>query len=135
VSNIETVTIPEFRARLKAQGVNRHEDFAFKCPMCGTVQSGQSLICAGAGKDFDAVEKYVAFSCVGRFTGAGAPRKKPDGKPCNWTLGGLFSTHKLAIVDEQGKAHPRFEIASPDEAQALAAHHAEKSASESEASA
>lgn len=128
MSNIETITIPEFHARLKAQGVKRHEDFAFKCPMCGTVQSGQSLICAGAGKDFDAVEKYVGFSCVGRFTGAGAPRKKPDGKPCDWTLGGFFRLHKLEVIDEGGKHCPRFEIAPPEEAQALAAHHAEKSA-------
>lgn len=127
MSNIETITIPEFHVRLKAQGVKRHEDFAFKCPMCGTVQSGQSLICAGAGKDFDAVEKYVGFSCVGRFTGAGAPRKKPDGKPCDWTLGGFFRLHKLEVIDEGGKHRPRFEIATPEEAQALAAHHAEKS--------
>ena len=127
MSNIETITIPEFHARLKAQGVKRHEDFAFKCPMCGTVQSGQSLISAGAGSGFEAVEKYVGFSCVGRFTGAGAPRKKPDGKPCDWTLGGFFRLHKLEVVDENGELHPRFEIASPEEAQALAAFHLETS--------
>jgi hypothetical protein len=89
-----------------------------KCPMCGTIQSAADLIAAGAGPDFDAVEKYLAFSCVGRFTNAGSPRKVPDGKPCNWTLGGLFSLHKLEVVTPDGKKYPRFELASPAEAQA-----------------
>lgn len=124
MSNVETITIAEFRARLKAQGVPGLVDLAFKCPMCGTVQSGQSLICAGAGTSFEDVEKYLGFSCVGRFTGALSPRSAPDGKPCDWTLGGPLSLHKLEVVDENGELHPRFEIASPEEAQALAARHA-----------
>lgn len=127
MSNIETITITEFRTRLKAQGVPGLVDLAFKCPMCGTVQSGQSLICAGAGSGFESVEKYVGFSCVGRFTGAGAAREKPDGQPCDWSLGGLLRLHKLEVIDEDGNHHPRFEIATPEEAQALAAHHAGKS--------
>jgi hypothetical protein len=87
------------------------------CPRCGTVQSARDLIAAGAGADFDAVSKYLGFSCVGRFTGAGSPRKTPDGKPCNWTLGGLFALHKLEVVTPDGKRHPRFELASPEQAQ------------------
>ncbi|KFH24300.1 hypothetical protein IB61_11625 [Brucella abortus LMN2] len=71
------------------------------------------------------LKKYLGFSCVGRFTGAPSPRSTPDGKPCDWTLGGLLSLHKLEIVDENGELHPRFEIASPEEAQALAAFHLE----------
>lgn len=115
---MKRLTIPEFHAELKAQGVGSHEDVAFKCPMCGTIQSGRDLIAAGAGVSFDDVERYVGFSCIGRFTGAPAPRAKPDGKPCNWTLGGLFSLHKLEVVDDDGGAHPRFELATPEEAQA-----------------
>ncbi len=71
---MQTMTLSEFKAAVQAQGVP-HEHIAMKCPMCGTIQSGADLIAAGAGADFDAVEKYVAFSCVGRFTGAGSPRK------------------------------------------------------------
>lgn len=114
---MQTMTLDEYKAAVKAQGVP-HEHIAMKCPMCGAVQSGADLIAAGAGADFDEVEKYLAFSCVGRFTGAGSPRKKPDGKPCNWTLGGLFSLHKLEVVTPDGKKHPRFELATPAEAQA-----------------
>lgn len=117
-----TMTIAEFHAALKAQGVKRHEDFAFRCVMCGTIQSGQSLINASAGKTFDEVEKFVGFSCVGRFTNAG-PHKKgnPPGKGCDWTLGGLFTFHDLEVIDTEGKPSPRFALATPEEAQALAA--------------
>ena len=113
---MQTMTLEEFHAALKAQGVN-HMHFALKCPMCGTVQSATDLIAAGAGSDFDAVEKYLGFSCLGRFTGAGSPRKKPDGQPCNWTLGGFFPLHKLEVVTPDGEHHPRFEPATPEEAQ------------------
>lgn len=114
------MTVSEFHATLKSQGVP-HEDFALVCPMCGTVQSARDLIAAGAGADFDAIERYLGFSCVGRWTSAGSPRSEPDGKPCNWTLGGLFSTHKLEVITEDGEAHPRFVPATPEQAQSHAA--------------
>lgn len=115
---IEKITLSEFQERVKAQGVTK-EHLAFKCPMCATVQSAQSFICAGAGEDFSAVEKYTGFSCVGRFMGAGPARKEPDGKPCDWSLGGLLKLHKMEVEVEAGSYWPIFEIASPAEAQAL----------------
>lgn len=124
---MKTMTLDEFKAAVLAQGVP-HEHIAVVCPMCGTIQSGADLIAAGAGADFDAVEKYLGFSCVGRFTGAESPRKKPDGKSCNWTLGGLFSLHRLEVVTPDGNRHPRFELASPDEAKAHMAASAQKEA-------
>lgn len=117
---MKTMTLDEYRAQIKAQGLEAPEDFAFKCPRCGTVQSARDLIAAGAGEDFEEVEKYLGFSCVGRWTGAGSPRKEPDGKPCNWTLGGLFALHNLEVETPDGEKHPRFEVATPEEAQANA---------------
>ena len=114
---MQTMSMDEYIDAAKAQGVPC-EHVAMMCPMCGTVQSDADLIAAGAGADFDEVEKYLGFSCVGRFTGAGSPREKPDGKPCNWTLGGLFALHRLEVVTPDGKRHPRFELATPAEAQA-----------------
>jgi hypothetical protein len=111
------MTLDEYKVAVKAQGVP-HEHIAVRCPMCDTIQSGVDLIAAGAGADFDTVERYLAFSCVGRFTGSGSPRKTPDGLPCNWTLGGLFALHKLEVVTPDGRKHPRFELATPDEARA-----------------
>jgi hypothetical protein len=87
--------------------------------MCGTVQSMDTLIAVGAGSDEESVEGYVGFSCVGRWTGAGSPRKEPDGRPCNWTLGGLLQIRELEVVTDDGEVHHRFEIATPAEAKTL----------------
>ena len=114
---MRTITLAQFHAEMKAQGVDRIEDVAFVCPRCKTIQSAADLIAAGAGTSMDEVEKYLGFSCVGRFTDAKSPRKKPDGSPCDWTLGGFFSLHELEVVTEDGKHHPRFELATPEQAQ------------------
>lgn len=115
---VRTIPVEQFHAELKAQGVGSREHFAFKCPMCGTVQSGHDLIIAGAGKTFADVERFLGFSCVGRWTNAG-PHKTgdPPGRGCDWTLGGPTSNHKL-VVRLSGKEHPLFEPATPEEAQA-----------------
>lgn len=118
-SPMVTMSIPEFHAALKAQGVSGREHLAFRCPICGTIQSGADLMRATGKSSFDDVEKWLGFSCVGRFTGAGEwKRGQPAGKGCNWTLGGLFQVHKLEVIDEKGVSHARFEIATPEEAQA-----------------
>lgn len=124
---MDTMTIPEFHAALRAQGVSSHEHCAFLCPMCNTPQSGASLIAAGAGKTFDEVERYVGFSCVGRFTSAGPhdPKHAP-GRGCDWTLGGLLRLHQLVVIDDEGKERPRFRLASPAQAQLLERENAER---------
>ncbi len=113
----------QFRAEMKAQGVTSREHIAFRCPICGTVQSAHSLIAAGAGKAFEDVETSVGFNCVGRYTGRpGHTKRDAPGLGCNWTLGGLFRLHELE-VDSDGVKHPFFELATPEEAQALQAMH------------
>jgi len=92
------MTMLEFTNAVKAQGVPL-EQVTFRCPRCQTLQSANDLIEAGAGKSLDEVERYLAFSCVGRFS---------KEKGCDWTLGGLFQIHELVVVDSEGKAHPRF---------------------------
>lgn len=112
-----SMTIPEFHAALKAQGVSSHEHCAFKCVICGTVQSGADWM-AATGKPFDEIEPKVGFACIGRATDAGPHKRgaKP-GKGCDWSLGGLFRLHEMEIVDGD-KRHPMFVLASPEEAQA-----------------
>ncbi len=121
---MKTMTLEEFQTALRAQGVKSHNDAAFVCPMCGIVQSARDLIQAGAGKTFDEVERYLAFSCVGRWTAASAPRREQDGSPCNWTLGGLLTLHKLEVEMPDGERHPRFDLATSEQAQAHALEHA-----------
>ena len=116
-SGVPVITLEEFHARLKAQGVPKVH-LAFVCPMCGVVQSAADLIAAGAGADFASVEGFVGFSCIGRWTKGGPPRRKPDGKPCNWTLGGLLPICKLIVKLPDGKEQITFEPATPEQAQA-----------------
>lgn len=124
---METLTIEQFHQRLKAQGVTSRKHVAFKCPICGTVQSIASLKAAGASDE--TAEKIIGFSCEGRLTNAGPAaaagakdaksiaRRKVRG--CDWTLGGLFRLHEMEVIDEAGERHPRFAIATPDQAQQL----------------
>ncbi|MEH6490723.1 VVA0879 family protein [Halopseudomonas sp.] len=113
-----TMTLEEVRNAAKAQSPSSVE-VVYKCPMCGTLQSGNDLIAAGAGEDYEAVSKYAGFSCVGRFTGKGGPSKeKGKNHGCNWTLGGLFQMHEFEVVTPDGNRHPLFELASKDEAEA-----------------
>jgi hypothetical protein len=117
--DVRKITVEEFHAELQAQGMPCREHLAFVCPMCGTVQAAHDLINAGAGGSFEEVERFLGFSCVGRWTNAPAPRGKADGKPCNWTLGGLFQVHQLEVITPDGERHRRFETASAQQAQAL----------------
>lgn len=117
MSKIKSMTLDEFQAACKAQAPS-HDQIVFRCPMCKTLQSARDLIAAGAGSTFDEVERYLAFSCVGRFTGAPSPRREPDGKPCDWTLGGFFRLHHFEVVTPDGEKHPRFELATREEADA-----------------
>jgi len=120
------ITVDEFHAELKAQGVSSQDHFAFRCPMCGAIQSAADLVAAGAGDSFEKVKSDLGFACVGRWTGAGGHKKgAPAGSGCDWSLGGLFKIHKLEIVASDQGRHPFFELATPQEAQA---HEARRSA-------
>lgn len=92
------MTLEEFHEAMKSQGVSI-EQVTFQCPKCKTLQSANDLIAAGAGKNLNEVEKYLGFSCIGRFS---------KNKGCDWTLGGLFKIHELEVITEDGKRHPRF---------------------------
>ncbi len=124
---IEVIPLAEAHARMKAQAVSSQKHYAFKCPICGTVQSMMSLVKAGAKPD--TAHEYIAFSCEGRFSGAGPTASEKDRsakakarrqlRGCDWTLGGLFQLHKLEISYPDGKQRPSFEIVSGEEARAL----------------
>jgi hypothetical protein len=124
---METLTIEQFHQRLKAQGVTSREHVALKCPICGTVQSIASLKAAGASDEV--AERSIGWSCEGRLThvGPAAARDAKDAKSiarrkvrgCDWTLGGLLKLHEMEVIDEDGERHPRFVVATPDEARQL----------------
>ena len=122
MKDLRTVTHAQFKDEIGLQGVPT-EHIAFTCPRCGTVQSAMSLIRAGAGTTYEAVQGQVGFSCVGRYTGAGAHKNgNPPGHGCNWTLGGIFPIYNYVVdtgTAEAPQPHPLFEPATPAEAKAL----------------
>ena len=108
---MKTMTLEEFRDEVERRRLAGTEvgDIKFVCPMCKVPQSANDLRAVEADPN-----KYLAFSCIGRFTGAPSPRKEPDGQPCDWTLGGLFLLHELVVVMPDGYHRPTFEFA-PEE--------------------
>jgi hypothetical protein len=102
-----TLTMKEFQVQMKNQG-GRVENVLFKCPKCGTLQSMADLMKEIKGSSTDDVRRFVAFSCIGRFT------KK---KGCNSTLASGNGLHKVSVIDEAGEKHPRFEVATVEEAE------------------
>ena len=122
IAGPERITVSEFHARLKAQGVPNQNHAALVCPVCETVQSMASLVAAGATPE--EAERCIGFSCEGRLTGAGPwsskSAKRRAVRGCDWSLGGLFRIHGLEVLTDDGVAHPRFVVASPEQAQALA---------------
>jgi len=100
------IKLSKFRAACMERFPGGLLEVEFVCPSCKTVQTGNDLIKAGAGKDYDEVSGYFGFSCVGRFN------KKAKG--CDWTLGGFFQIHTFEIVcDETGSVRPCFELNPP----------------------
>jgi hypothetical protein len=122
------MTIAEVHEAFRAQGVDQNDN-AVICPICGTIQSMNSLVRAGA--DSDKVHRFIGFSCEGRFSNAGPwvgekdkskkARDRRTVRGCDWTLGGLFKLNRLTITYPDGTEAPSFEIATPQQAQELCA--------------
>ena len=110
----EEMTLDEYHSAIRSQNV-APEDVTHQCPICGTLQSANDLIEAGAGKDYDEVRGILGFSCIGRFDKT---------KGCDWTLGGLLHLHNLEVLTPDGKKHPVFRPA-PRAAMLKEASHAE----------
>jgi hypothetical protein len=75
----------------------------FVCPVCLHVQSVEDYRNAGA------TEGMVAFSCVGRATGAGSFDAKRGG-PCNYAGGGLFKLNPVTLKLPDGEQITVFEF-------------------------
>ena len=119
----EQLSVEEFHARLRAQGTSTFNHVAFRCVMCGTIQSMSSFVLAGHTSE--EAERYIGFSCIGRSTGAGAwiqgDPKRAEIAGCDWTCGGLFGAlGRGVVVLAGGNKHDRFWLATPEEAQELA---------------
>lgn len=99
-------TLKEWQDEGKRRFGNNVENWAFKCPACGKVSTGQEF------KDAGATPNDMYQTCIGRHTGKGTPTK--DSKEgCNWAAFGLFGTLNGGdtVVAEDGKEIQVFSMA------------------------
>lgn len=106
MSGPKRMTLDEFLDTATGNGSVPIEQALFECPGCKLHQSAQDLMDAGAGEDLDAVEKYLAFSCVGRWD---------ESKGCDWTLGGLLTIHEVEVETGPDQYRPCFKPVPPPE--------------------
>jgi hypothetical protein len=86
-----------------------HAAWKFVCPICGYVQSVSE--CKKAGMEPGA----IAFSCIGRWKGAGA-YDGTGGGPCNYAGGGLFRLNPVEVIRTGGGTTRVFEFAEEEKA-------------------
>lgn len=91
------ISIEDFINQLETKYGKDRNCWLFKCPNCGHVQSVKDFYIEGVDDPLNT----AMFNCIGRYE---------KGKGCDWSLGGLFQIHKLAVLKD-GKVHPVFEIA------------------------
>lgn len=97
---MKTVTLEDFQTEGERRFGKERKNWQLQCPQCKQAMIAEDY--RAAGVLVDDINKYVGFSCVGRFN---------DGKKgCDWTLGGLFQIHELEIQDEEGNMHPHFDF-------------------------
>lgn len=102
---VTTISRAEWIAEATRRFGNDPMDWRFVCPVCKHEAAARDWHAARAP------EGAIAFSCVGRWTGAGTGfGKQGASKPCNYTGGGLFRLNPVRVVHE-GIEHQVFAFA------------------------
>lgn len=103
-----SISSDDWRAEATRLFGNDEMKWAFICPCCKHVATVQDY------KDAGAPVTAVAFSCVGRWSGAKREAFLSGGGdgPCNYAGGGLFSISPVRVITEEGKEINVFEYAS-----------------------
>jgi hypothetical protein len=101
------VTLDEWRARAAELFGPDKMGWRFVCPACCHVAAIRDW------KDAGAPATAVAFSCVGRWSGANREAFGKGRGPCNYAGGGLFGLNPVAVVDPDGHVIRAFAFAAP----------------------
>ena len=92
----------------QAEGLRRFgavHKFRFVCPLCKHVASVEDF---KAFKDKGATPDSAFQVCIGRYAGAGEPKRDGDGKlsqPCNYAGYGLFRLSPVRVRHEGKELH------------------------------
>jgi len=86
--------------------------WAFKCPSCGDVATGQdfsdALKATNADRPF--ASDHLGQVCIGRVIGALAKDTKYHGRGCDWAAFGLFAGPNF-VIQADGRRVPCFPLA------------------------
>lgn len=94
------LTSAEWEAEGERRFGKERWNWKFKCPICKSIMTGVDYKNAGAP------EGAVGFSCIGRYIPkeksqrALGSKKVIDGKPCDYTGGGLFKLNPIEIIED-----------------------------------
>lgn len=108
---IETMTQDDFLAELRRRFGEDPMNWAFRCPNCGDVATGQdwrdALDRLGSNKP---ASSFLGQCCIGRVAlDLNGDRSKPE-RGCDWAAYGLFRG-PLAVTTAEGKTLWAFPIA------------------------
>lgn len=101
----ESMTREEWLAEAERRFGPDPMKWKFVCPCCKHVTAVEDWKKAGAK------EENVAFSCVGRWTGASRGAFTKGIGPCDYAGGGLFQLNPVRVIDDEGKEHRVFAFA------------------------
>lgn len=107
-------TQDELLAELKARFGDDPMNWAFVCPSCKDVATGQDFRTAldQAGDVLVKASDRLGQECIGRTLGALDAKKQEDwkGRGCDWVAYGLFHGPEFAVTPE-GKEIAHFSLA------------------------
>lgn len=101
----ESMTHAEWKAKAVELFGADSAKWRFVCPCCKHVASVADWEAAGAP------EGAIAFSCVGRWSGARREAFTNGVGPCNYAGGGLFALNPIRVTLPDGKTHDVFAFA------------------------
>jgi len=112
MGNRRTLTQAELVAEATERFGGNPMDWAFQCPACGDIATGQDFSEALAahprtGRDGSAVtaSDILGQECIGRTAGALAKDRKYAGRGCDWAAYGLFPAPWTIMLPDDGKTH------------------------------
>lgn len=107
----------EWMQLMNSQLVPR-EHVSYICPECGKIQSAQNLYDTGEFQTIDDALIKIGYSCIGLH------KRKIDPKTglrmglgCDFTFDDDKKLKKILVQDSNGNMHPRFQLATPEQAQ------------------
>lgn len=100
--SVKVIKYKDWMAELKEKFGENPDNWKFKCPSCGHVQSVADF--KAIGKD----PNYAFSNCIGRFTGNNDHTGKYG---CNYTVNGFISLNKTTVINEDYLPVKVFEMA------------------------